>query len=104
MCAITCRWLVWWFAGFYGKVFIIDWDERNALCNTIRKDMDCLFPSDSLHVEEWAQKVFNSFDISVLSPFGLARPYTMRHGRSQGDSMVVGVYATTTCARTTFHQ
>ena len=74
MCAITCRWLTWWFAHYYGKVFIINWDESNAFCNTIKKDMDCLFPSDALHVEEWAQKFFNSFEIYVVSPFGLAGP------------------------------
>ena len=66
--------------------------------------MDCLFPSDALHVEEWAEKFFNSFEIYVVSPFGLAGPYTMRHGGSQGDSMGVGLYAATTCARTKFHQ
>ena len=104
MCAITCPWLVWWSAHYCGKVFIIDWDESNAFCNTIRKNMDSLFPSDALHVEEWAERFFNSFEIYVVSPFGLAGPYTMRHGGSQGDSMGVGLYATITCAHTKFHQ
>ena len=93
-----------WFDHFYGKVFIIDWDESNTFRNTIRKDMDSLFPSDALHVEEWAAKFFNSFEIYVVSPFILAGPYTMRHRGSQGDPMAVGLYATTTCARTKFHQ
>ena len=69
MCAITCRWLVWWFAHYHGKVFIIDWDESTAFCNAITKNMDCLFPSDALRVEEWAERFFNSFEIYVVSPF-----------------------------------
>ena len=104
MCVITCPWLVWWFAHYYGKVFIIDWDESNAFCNTIRNNMDSVFASDALHVEELAKRFFNSFGIYVVPPYGLTGPYTMRHGGSQGDSMGVGLYSTTTCARTKFHQ
>ena len=104
MCVITCRWLVWWFAHYYGKVFIIDWDESNAFCNIVRKNMDSLFTSDVLHIEEWAERFFNSFEIYMVSPYGFAGPYIMRHGGSQGDSMGAGLYGTTTCARTKFHQ
>ena len=103
MCAITCRWLTWWYAHTNGKVFIIDWDESNAFCNTIRHGMDKLFPREALQVERWAEQFFGSFRIYVVSPFGLTEPYCMRHGGSQGDSMGVGLYATTTCARTRFH-
>ena len=95
---------MWWFTHFFGKVFIIDRDESNTFCKTIRADMGCLLPSDALHVEEWADKFFNSFEIYVVSRFRLAGPYTMRHGGSQGDSLEVGLYATTACARTKFHQ
>ena len=66
--------------------------------------MDCLFPKEALHVEEWAENFFNSFEIYVVSPLGLVGPYNICHGGSQGDSMGVGLYATTTCARTKFHQ
>ena len=71
MCAITCRWLTWWYAHTNGKVFIINWDESNAFCNTIRHDMDKLFPREALQVERWAEQFFGSFRIYVVSPFGL---------------------------------
>ena len=31
LCAITCRWLTWWFAHDHGKVFIIDWDREQCI-------------------------------------------------------------------------
>ena len=68
-----------WLAHYYGKVFIINCDKSNACCNTIRNNMDSLFPSDRHHTEEWAERFSNSFETYVVSPYEMAGPYTMRH-------------------------
>jgi hypothetical protein len=91
--ALFARWAVAYWAVQHGRVYVSDWDESNAFCNTNREDVPALLAdSPALHCGDAIDWFYSSFDVHVQTPHGLTEPYTMTQGGAQGDSMGVGTY------------
>ena len=93
LCALPCRWLVAFWLTRHGHLYVGDWDEKDAFCNTVRPGLGAVCWSlGMLEIAEWAEGFFGRFRVGVVTPFGLGRPYRMAHGGAQGDNMGVGLY------------
>ena len=49
-------------------------------------------PFSQLGIDRWCTALYESLSVLVVSPWGLAGPYTVTHEGSQGDSMGLGTY------------
>ena len=91
--AILVRWFTAYWALNNGHIYCGDWDESNAFCNGSRPSLsEVLQENPSLDVGEWVDWFFSSFQVFLQTPYGLAPPYRMKQGGTQGDSMGVGSY------------
>ena len=91
--AILVRWFTAYWALNNGHIYCGDWDESNAFCNVSRPSLsEVLQENPSLDVGEWVDWFFSSFQVFLQTPYGLAPPYRLKQGGTQGDSMGVGSY------------
>ena len=91
--AILVRWFTAYWALNNGHIYCGDWDESNAFCNVSRPSLsEVLQENPSLDVGEWVDWFFSSFQVFLQTPYGLAPPYRLTQGGTQGDSMGVGSY------------
>lgn len=89
---IFVRWTLAFWVLVYTEAWVIDWDESNAFCNLCRDDLPQLFHDTPFPVGEWTKVFFDSLWLYVSTPFGLTRPYRMKQGGVQGDSLGVLQY------------
>ena len=85
--ALAYRWLLTYWAIKHRELWSDDWNEANALCNPDQEAAgawDHEAPEESL--SPWLQRFYDRLDLWVASPYGLAGPYKLSHGGSQGDS------------------
>ena len=91
--AVFVRWFTAYWAVRNGRIYCGDWDESNAFYNVSRSSLPSVSQANpTLDVGEWVDWFFSSFQVFLQTPYGLARPYLLKQGGTQGDSMGVGSY------------
>ena len=87
------RWCLAFWSISLGGIFVADWDESNAFCNLNRDDLPLLFTDTAgMGFGSWARSFFDSLQVFLQTPYGLADPYFLKQGGAQGDSMGVCQY------------
>ena len=87
------RWCLAFWCISLGGVFVADWDKSNAFCNLNRDNLPTLFPdTTNMGFGSWAKSFFDSLQVFLQTPYGLAEPYFLKQGGAQGDSMGVCQY------------
>ena len=86
----------------HNELWCLDWDEKNAFCNSVRTGRDAVSKDVASQVEDWVRAMYDKMRILLVSPHGLLGPYPMQHGGPQGSSMGVGLYNNVAVVRTEF--
>ena len=64
----------------HGRLYVGDWDDKDAFCNTVRLGLGAVCSSlGLLGIAEWAEGFFGGLRVRVVTPFGLGHPYRMAH-------------------------
>ena len=75
LCAPSCRWLVAFWLVQHSQLYVGDWDEKDAFCNTVRPNLGAICSSlGILGIAAWAEEFSGRFRVRVVTPFWLGRP------------------------------